>query len=42
MDSDKIKQMCLRLEEVFQNTVAAFNTATTANNNVFPSRKTEL
>jgi len=42
MDSDKIKQMCLRLEEVFQNTVAAFNSATTVNNNVFPSRKTEL
>jgi two-component system sensor histidine kinase RpfC len=41
MDSDEIKQMCLRVEEVFQNTVAAFNTATTANNNVYPSRKTE-
>jgi two-component system sensor histidine kinase RpfC len=42
MDSDKIKQMCLRVEEAFQNTVAALNTAATFNNNVYPSRKTEL
>ena len=42
MDSDEIKQMCLRVEEAFQNTVAAFNTATTVNNNVYQSRKTEF
>jgi two-component system sensor histidine kinase RpfC len=42
MDSDKIKQMCLRVEDAFQNTVAALNTAATVNSNVYPSRKTEL
>ena len=39
MDTDKIRQMCLRVEEVFKSTVAALNNAATVNNDVYPSRK---
>ena len=42
MDSESIKQMCLRIEEDFRSTVAAFNTAATINNESYPTRNTEL
>jgi two-component system sensor histidine kinase RpfC len=41
MDSDKIKQMCLQVEEVFNKTVAALNAAATVNNDLYSSRNTE-
>jgi len=42
MDSESIKQMCLRIEEDFRSTVEAFNTAATINNESYPTRNTEL
>jgi len=41
MDSDKIKQMCALVEEIFNNTVAALSNAATVNKEVYPSRSTD-
>lgn len=41
MGSDKIRQMCINIELVFNETVAALNNATTANEKVYPVRITD-
>jgi len=41
MGSEKIKQVCELLEQVFHNTVAALNNAATVNEEVYPGRSTD-
>jgi two-component system sensor histidine kinase RpfC len=41
MDSEKINQMCARVEKVFKSTVAALNNAATVNHEIFKSKTTD-
>jgi len=41
MDSDKIIQMSLHIEEVFNNTVTALNSAVTVEQQVYPGKTTD-
>ena len=41
MDSEKIRQMCLHIEEVFTQTVTAFNSAVSVENALFPNKNAE-
>ena len=42
MDSEKIHQMCIRIEEVFNKTITALNNAVTAEQDLFPKGNSEL
>jgi two-component system sensor histidine kinase RpfC len=41
MASEKIKQMCVRVEKVFKSTVAALNNAATVNQDIYQSKTTD-
>jgi two-component system sensor histidine kinase RpfC len=41
MDSEKISQMCVRVEKVFKSTVAALNNAATVNRDIYQSKTTD-
>ncbi|MDH3218978.1 MAG: ATP-binding protein [Gammaproteobacteria bacterium] len=41
MGSEKINQMCLKIEEVFNNTVAALNNAATVQEDIYPKKSTD-
>ncbi len=41
MGTEKISQMCLQIEEVFQKTVAAFNNAATVQEDIYPQKFTD-
>ena len=41
MDSEKIGQMCVRVEKVFKSTVAALNNAATVNRDIYQSKTTD-
>jgi two-component system sensor histidine kinase RpfC len=42
MDSDKINQMCLHIEEVFNETVTALSNAVTVEQETFSGQRTDL
>jgi len=41
MDSEQIKQMCVRVEKVFKSTVAALNNAATVNHEIYKNKTTD-
>jgi len=41
MDTEKINQMCLHIEDVFNSTVTALNNAVTAEQVIYPGKKTD-